>query len=189
MKPFVLPEGKGPEEMPYQIREMFRAADEFKAVVIAAMGDNWAATLPRVPLTKEEVKTLLRARQEQGEQKVIARLAALGSDSARIITDLVLTRAVVREAMRDLKEERAAQVALATILGGTRFRVFHNNRRLATRCGKCRHIEDSFEHLIRCYDLQAEYRVGAQSVDFLTKMARKAVLDPPGVSLPFVRDL
>ena len=135
---------------------MFRAADEFKAVVVTAMGDAWEATLPRGPLTKEEVEALLQARQERGEYKVPSRLSALGSGSAKIITYLQFTRAVAREATRNLKGDRAAQLTLATILGGTRFRVYQDNHPLATRCGKCRHVKDSFEHLIRCYDLQAD---------------------------------
>ena len=175
--------------MPFQIRELFRTVDEFKKVVIKAMGSKWEEALPRVPLTKEEVKSLLRTRQRRDERKVLGRLAELGSTSAAIITELRLTRETVKEAMRSLQRDRAAQITLATILGATRFRVYHGGRRLATRCSNCRHVEDSFHHLLRCFNLTEDYQTGAQSVDFLTKMAKRAIARSPGTSLPFARDL
>ena len=153
------------------------------------MGGKWADQLPRIPLTKQETKDMLKKRQEKDEFNILCRLAEMGSGSATIITKLGLTRGIVKEALRELKSVRAAQITLGTVLGATRFRLYQGSRRLATRCGKCRHVEDSFDHMLRCYDLMGEYQTGANTVDFLVTMAKKVKLSPPGISLPFVRDL
>ena len=189
LMPLILPLEKGPEEMPFVTRELFTALEEFRLAGAGAIAERGTDRVPRIPLTKQETKELLKRRQERDECNILCRLAELGSGSATIITRLRLTRDNVKEALKGLKEDRAAQITLVTILGATRFRIHRGGRTLPTRCGRCRHIQDSFDHLIRCYELTQDYQTGDQSVDFLVKMAREAKLSPPGMSLPFVRDL
>ena len=134
------------------------------------MGARWADEPPRAPLTKQEVKQLHKKPQETDEYTVLRTLADLGSTAARIITWLQLSRAMVKEALGSLLGNRAAQVALVAILGATRFRVHHRNRGQPTRCGKCRHVEDSVDHLLRCYDLLTDHQGGENAADFLVKI-------------------
>ena len=113
---------------------------------------------------------------------VLRQLSSLGSVSAEIITRLELTRELVRIAYTILKEERRAQVTLAKILSGTRFKYYLNGVLVPTRCpnkfgrGECNQC-DSFDHLLRCYGLRKKFKKGADSVKFLILMARRAI--PP----------
>ena len=189
MMPFCLPEERPPEEMPFQTRVVFHAAEELRVLAVQALGQTWEAALPRVPLTRGELRELLKARFLKDEQAVLKQLAGLGSQSEGIITALELTRGIIKEALHRLRGDRAAQITLAAIISATRFRIYRHGRPLATRCGNCRVREDSFTHLVVCHSLQNEVQKGAQSVDFLVDMATAAVLTPPGSSVPFVRDL
>ena len=146
----------------------------FRAVVVRAIRDKWPDKPPRVPPTKQEIKGLLKLRQEVDEYRVLCRLAGLGSRSAGVTTILRPTKAVVKEALRDRRRRRAAQITLVAIPGATRFRVYQEGRPLPTRCGRCRHVEDSFDHLPRCYGLLGDYQTGEQSVEFFVKMARRS---------------
>ena len=116
-------------------------------------------------------------------------LAQLGSMSATIITNLQLTREIYKEALDDLQQERAAQITLTCILSANRFRVHYQGSVLRSRCGRCRREEDSFAHMLRCYDLQDQLNKGANAAPFLAHMARTVKLSPPGVSVPIVEDL
>ena len=78
-------------------------------------------------------------------------------------------------------------MALATILGGTRFRVLGFGGLVPSGCGKRHMVEDSFDHFLECYGLRDMYATGEEALDFLTTMARRARLRPPGVSKPFAR--
>ena len=187
--PLYLPEVLSPEETPWQIRELYTAAEEFRHATEAIMGERWFEDLPKVPLTRAETLQLIRRQMDRDELMVMRQLATLESESATIIVDLKLTREVVQEAFSVLRGDRAAQVTLASILGATRYRIYSHNKRLPTRCGKCKVRQDSFAHMIHCYALEEDVARGDQAVKFLVKMARITKTTPPGLSLPFCRDL
>ena len=189
MRPLYLPEAMTPEETPGQYQELYTAAEEFRHTAESVLGGRWFEDLPKVPLTRAEVQELIREQMDRDELMAMRQLATLESESAVIIVDLELTRGVIQEALGRLREDRAAQVTLASILSATRYRIYSHGRRLPTRCGKCRNAQDSFGHMIRCYALEGEVARGSQAVEFLVKMARVTKTKPPGLSLPFVRDL
>ena len=64
---------------------------------VGRFGPLWFLQLPRVPLTKTEVKFLLKCRMEADEMQTIERLVTLGSRSAEIIARLELSRELARE--------------------------------------------------------------------------------------------
>ena len=119
----------------------------------------------------------------------IRQLAELGSESGKIITRLQLTREIVYMAMSVLRNERAAQVTLMSILGATRFKTFFHGVLVPTRCPRLlRHracgLEDSYVHLLQCYRIQRLERKGAEPLDFLVEMARRAAPARPGTVRP-----
>ena len=128
------------------MRQTMLAAVEFRVIAVRAMGPRWADTLPIVPLTKQELETLPKMRFLRDEGVALKQLAKL----AGIITALELTREVIREALRRLRHDRAAEATLVAILGGTRYRKYSHGRRLATRCGQCYVREDSFTRMLVC---------------------------------------
>ena len=185
--PFSMPQDKTPDEMPLYVREIFTVAEEFRGAAEGELGETWRTLLPRVPLTKIEVKHLLKTRMEVDELRTLRRLAALGSQSAGILTRLEITREMVQEVLRRLRADRAAQVTLATVLAGTRFRVIGATGLVPAGCGKCHVMEDSFDHLLACYKLEDLYATGERAVEFLTVLAKRVKLTPPGVSRPHAR--
>ena len=92
-----------------------------------------------------------------------------------------LTRDHIRVAYNILKEERRAQVALAKILSGARFKYYLNGVLVPTKCpNKFGRIEcnqrDSFDHLLKRYKLRAKLETGENSIGFLVSMKRRAIL-------------
>ena len=132
---------------------------------------------------------MIKQKREEDELFVLRELAVLGSESAKIIIELQLTREIVAAAMAVLQRKRDLQVTLISILGATRFKRAFHGVLVPTRCPHFRHgvlcgREDSFSHLIDCYNLRGGLKKGAESIDFLVSMARKTVTDTPGRSIP-----
>ena len=153
------------------------------------MGTEWEHTLPRVPLTKRELKQVVRLQWEGDEILAIRQLAEVGSVSAGILTRLQLTREIAHMTMSMLRKERAAQVTLLSILGGTRFKHPFHGVLVPTMCPRMRNgnrcgAEDSYEHLLRCYGLRRRERMGVDALDFLVLTARKAIPPVPGMVNP-----
>ena len=97
------------------------------------MGGRWFEDLPKVPLTRVETLQLKKNRMDNDELMVMRQLASLGSESPAIIVDPAQTREVITEAFCILREERTAQVTLASVLGATWYRIYNHRRRLPTR--------------------------------------------------------
>ena len=185
-----MPEGeRQSDELPGYAKEMLIAAEEFRVAAAKHTGADWHKVLPRVPLTKQEVSKLLHRQMERDEITVLYQLRQLGSVAASIIIGLQLTREVLQEAFNGLQRDRPAQITLASIVSGARFRLFYQGRTISTVCGNCKVEPDSWEHLILCYGLADEIQVGLEATRFLVTLGRRAKLNPPGVSLPFVSDL
>ena len=163
--------------------------EEFRQIALPRLGMEWANTLPRVPLTKAELKQVVKRQWERDETAALRQLADLGSVSAGIITRLELTREIIQMATSILRTERAAQVTLMSILGGTRFKAYFHGVLVPTKCphkkrrGICGE-EDSYEHLLWCYWLENREQKGPDSLDFLVAMARKTIPQIPGTAQP-----
>ena len=177
------------EELPLIYQDVVMIFEEFRLYALPTLGDNWINTLPRAPLTKTEVKDVLREQLERDEILVLRQLAPLDSVSANIIIRLELTRELVRAALTMLQEERPAQVTLTKILSGARFKYLLDGVLVPTRCpnkyrGTDCGLEDSFDHLLSCYKLRSRIKKGAQVIGFLLLMARRARPPPPGLTRP-----
>ena len=185
-----LPEAtEEPAHLPVFRLQVLTVLEEFRQIALPVLGTKWANSLPRVPLTKEELKQVARTQWERDEYIALRQLADLGSVSAGIITRLELTRQVIQMAKSVLRTERAAQVTLMSILGGTRFETHFHGVLVLTMCprqkrnGTCRR-EDSYDHLLWRYWLRDREARGADSLDFLVTMARKAIPPIPGTVRP-----
>ena len=120
----------------------------------------------------------------------IRKLAGLGSESAGILEKLGTERAFVAEAFRILRGNHAAQITLATILCGTRFKYPYKGLLIPTECTNKRGgtetcgEEDSLDHLITCYRLRKRWGAGVNSIRVMVTMARRAISGTPGVNAP-----
>ena len=177
--------------LPATCIETITAAADFRSYALPLLGQNaWIRGLPRIPTTKKEIKMHIVTCVRADERLHIQKLAGIGSESARIIVKMNTERSFIKEAFRQLRGEHPAQIALATILCGTRFKYpfqeilipteCPNKRNRSLACGK----EDSLEHLIKCYGLAKRYGTGVASIAFMVKVARRAAPEAPGVSIP-----
>ena len=188
--PFALPmDRERPSELPLIYSDVLQVMEEFRTMALPTLGDGWAETLPRIPLSKEETKEMIRHKHEEDGLFILRELAVLGSESAKIIVELQLTREIVAAATTGLQGKREHQVTLISILGATRFKRAYHGVLAPTRCPHFRHgvlcvREDSFSHHIDCYNLRGGLKKGVESIDFLVRMARKTVTDTPGRSIP-----
>ena len=128
-------------------------------------------------------------KHEEDELLIIRELAVLGSESAKIIVELRLTRDVIAAATSALQRKGELQVTLASILGATRFKRAFHGVLAPTRCPHFRHgvlcgREDSFSRVLDCYNLRSRIKRGAEPTDFLVEMAKKTVSTFLGRSVP-----
>ena len=104
---------------------------------------------------------------------MLDQLGDLDSESASVISYLDFSREAITEAMDRLKDQRAQQVTLLTILAATRFKILTKAGLVPTQCprpgcGK----KDSFWHLMECYGLQTSAESGPHVVPFLVHLAK-----------------
>ena len=90
-------------ELPLVYRDIGCIFEEFRPYALPELGANWTQTLPRVPLNKDELKTVLTRQLERDEMLVIRQLSVLDSLSAGIIVQLDLTRDIVKAALAMLQ--------------------------------------------------------------------------------------
>ena len=106
------------------------------------------------------------------------------------MTSLKAERPFVKEAFRRLRGRHAAQVTLATILCGTRFKYSYQSLLLPTECPNRRQgkrmcgREDFFAHLLRRHRLERHWGTGVDSIELMVKMAIRATPESPGVNIP-----
>ena len=164
--------------MPTYLRTFLSMAEHYRIALLSRQSPQWASTLPVVPLTTTELKQMLAQCQQRDEIRVMAQLVQLGSQSAAIVCRLGLTRSILVEALQTLRDERRAQSNLLAVIGATRYKTVTKTGLADTRC-PLRHCErDSFDHMLRCYDLAASEEHGVGAVPFLVKLARKTqILD------------
>ena len=84
-----------PSEVPAYHLQVLTMFEEFRLFALPTLGIEWAGTLPRIPLTRGELKEVAQTQWERGEYMARRQLAVLDSISAGIITRLELTRGTV----------------------------------------------------------------------------------------------
>ena len=116
-------------------------------------------------------------RHKKDELVILKILATLESESTAILTNLEISREMVKAALSELRESHPEQISLLNILNGTRFKYPYQGILLPTKCqnstegGECGR-EDSFEHMLTCYGLQRPPKGSPENIDFLVSMAR-----------------
>ena len=147
------------------------------------------ARIPRIPLSKMEVKERLRNRYELDERYGLLLLASQGSISCTLFSEWSLSRAVIKSALQDLFYSRRMQVALASILTGTRFKFYDTligggNIRVPTVCSVCGGC-DSPAHLIMHAGNPPIPSTPEEAVAFLVQLATTANTINPHISAPY----
>ena len=79
VRPFRLPEEKAIEDMPWYIREILVAAEEFRVAMMVDPEQEWMMALPAIPLLRGEIKAMIRNQMETDELTVFKQLAQLDS--------------------------------------------------------------------------------------------------------------
>ena len=190
LMPYGLPkEPSQPHGLPWTYREVLRVVEDFRSVALPILGTNWSRTLPRIPLTKEEIKILVNKRHQNDEMIALKLLRTLDSESAGVITGFDLTREKIQMSLASLQLRHAAQINLLRILCSTRYKYYkfgvlvpteRPNTYYGRKCGK----EDSLSHMLHCYSLNKLIRTGPDIVDFLIIMAKRTAPPPPGLIKP-----
>ena len=85
------------EQLPRIFTELVDLGVEFRSGEISKLGKRWIANLPKVPVTREETRTVTRDRMGWGGLIVCQRLSALGSVSATQSIILGLTPRIIKD--------------------------------------------------------------------------------------------
>ena len=148
--------------------------------------------VPRIPLTKSEVKERLRHRFETDERRCLLLLAKNDSISSTLFIEWGLTRAVIKSALQDLSYNRRMQVTLASVLTGTRFKFFDTmlgggSARLPTVCKLCGE-RDSPAHILSHAKIDGPPIIPEEKVQFLVTIAQVAEVINPHLSTPWYQE-
>ena len=60
LTPSFLQEDRAPDKVPRVVQEIWVAAEAFGVATLKEMRRDWPGTLPKIPLPKEEVRSLVR---------------------------------------------------------------------------------------------------------------------------------
>ena len=129
--------------------------------------------LPRFWLDQSEIKALLKEVQEQHERITLQQLANKEhnpSIACRIMAEWSLDRALIKEIMRHLSEDRKLQVTFSNLTGATRFKTKGaNNKLYVTICPKCNKELDHWEHHKICYKINVPTKYATRTkIDWLS---------------------
>ena len=181
--------GGGVQGLPWRSREVLRPKDEFRLHAMPRLGTRWIPSLPVLSPTKDEVKSLLERQQCQDESMALRQLDELDSASAEIALKLDLTREIITSTLSRLRMRHAEQVNLLSVLSGSHFEYYHSGTLLPTWCPNERSgppcgRNDSFQHLLNCYNLRRHFATGPGAVNFPTLLARRTLLKGPKGARP-----
>ena len=120
----------------------------FRTIVLPQQPEEWRRRLPCVPVTTGELKQLVANAWEEDERRALRQLSELGPVSASVLTYLELTRAIVAEAYKTLRDEEDVQTNLVEILSATRFKTYRGRRVYHTKCARrtCFAVASFFAH-------------------------------------------
>ena len=75
---------------------MLEVTDDSRRLALGRLGEAWIKSLPGIPMGKDELKSIIKKRQEEDEIETLKILVTLESESAEILTRLSLTRDIVQ---------------------------------------------------------------------------------------------
>ena len=188
--PFDLPdENWSSGSVPWTYRAVLNMAEEFRSIAMPKLGLKWQETLPGIPSTRDEVKSIILRRHRQDELIVFRLLSSLDSESAVIITRWRLTRDIISAALAELQRTHKAQINLLSIICGTRFKYYKFGMLVPTKCPHERYgvicgREDGIEHLLKCYSITERERNEIETVDFLVDLALRTRPSNPKGPVP-----
>ena len=178
--PFHLPGEFGDaQEMDLPMQLFLSVAEHFRIAVLPSVQSPLQPPLPLLPCTTDELREVLEEQFQADEKRVLVQMAELGSISAQIIALLGLSRSVAQEALQDLRDKRRAQCNLLDVPSAARYKTITSEGLVDTHCPiKACGSRDSFDHMLACYDLNAQLERGTAAVPFLVRLARKTqILD------------
>ena len=111
-----------------------------------------------MPITQEEVKQLLKDKQDRDEAKVIKYMAEepqISSIACKIYSEWNLDRSLIKEYHKATAHRRSLQVTFNNIVAATRFKTFEGSKLMKAICQKkgCGK-DDTWEHFRSCYQVQ-----------------------------------
>ena len=184
--PYQPPLDRPAQELPWVHRKILMQMEEFRLYLATNDERTDERLVPRIPLSKAEIREVLFAQLEQDELTMFRHLMSVDSASAEVIVRLQLTRQILKEVCLKLQNDRDAQITLARVIGATRFKYAHGGHLLAVRCPKCRKDPDNYMHMLKCYALQEAEVPGIGAIDFLVDMATKVKTSPPQLIFPII---
>ena len=186
MVPYQPPLDREAQEMPWVHKKLLTQMEEFRLYLATDENETDVGLVPRVPLTKTEIRQVLYTQLEQDELIMFQHLMGVDSTSAEVIVRLRLTRQRMKEVCLKLQNDRDAQITLARVIGATRFKYAHGGHLLAVKCPKCRREPDNYTHMLQCYAMQDEEAPGIGAIDFLVNLATKVKTSPPQLIFPII---
>ena len=120
--------------------------------------DSIHKEIPKFWLEQEEVKEMLKAKQELREKRTVSILAKKEKDpsvSRKICGEWHLDREQIRHIMRSLEKDRRLQATFTNLIGATRFKAIEKDKLYITRCPKCKKELDAWERHKKCYEIEA----------------------------------
>ena len=144
--------------------------EHFRTVALPQKGEEWATTLPKLPLPTNELRVQLSHRQQTDELAAMRLLAQHAQLSADVIVYLEFTRATIAEATKLLYEDRREQVTLVRVLGGAGYRTLVGKKLYHTKYPReyC-FLRDSFVRMLDCYESKSKVQRGAEVAAFLVR--------------------
>ena len=142
-----------------------------------------------MPITQEDVKGLLKSKQDQDEAVVIKFLAE--AEEAKSIASKIyrawnLDRQVIKECHEAMAGSRSLQVTFNNIVGATRFKTFEGSQLRKAKCQQkgCGAV-DSWEHFLVCYQVPDLGSCGRKTkVGLIIDICEKAEVNNPGRPKP-----
>ena len=98
---------------------------------------EYAANIPRAPLTQDGLKEQTKTRNEVNELKILRLMGAAGSVVTRRYSELRVTCSIVALAKDELAGARALHLLPCDILRAARFKCIKGERLLGLTCCKC----------------------------------------------------
>ena len=159
-------------------------AERLLGKVLPFVRGKWGERIAHLPWTNEETKAHLSYRYNYDEGMFIRRLKGEGSMACDIFGHFRLTRGVVRSVLGGLQANRAAQVAISSLLCGTRFKYYDKKGNLLTvMCPFCGE-GDSFEHFLKCRRVKQVPEGEEELVSMLRALALKIEKGSPAQPKP-----
>ena len=185
LSPFYLPDPTEDTALPWTLSLFMGTLEHYRTVILPQQPKGWTTRLPRVPITTDELKGELKKLYEKDELQIMKQLSEIGSASASIVVFLELTRTVVNEAYQMLRDQPEVQQNLTEILSATRYKTYSQGHMHHIKCPrKTCFKQDSFRHMIECYNLTNDIKKGPEATPFLVKMARETYRGKKGKYIP-----